>query len=73
MVSVDNCRYRTAQNFGGIRIARKLVEKFLVPDHINNSSLLELTKFGGFGRSLIACQIRQSFVLYSNHTYFECN
>ena len=36
--------YRTAQSFGGFRIARKLVEKILATDHTNNSSLIELDK-----------------------------
>ena len=51
--------YCTAQNFGGFETARKLVEKILAADHINNSSLLELTTFGGL---LIVRIIRQSFI-----------
>ena len=39
--------YCTAQNFGRFGTARKLAEKILVADHTNNSSLLELTTFGG--------------------------
>ena len=38
--------YRTAQNFGRFGTTRKL-EKILAADHTNNSSLLELTTFGG--------------------------
>ena len=38
--------YHTAQNFSRFRTARKLVEKILVADHTNNSSLFELTTFG---------------------------
>ena len=35
------------ENFGRFGTARKLVEKILAADHTNNSSLLELTTFGG--------------------------
>ena len=47
--SIDKCSdcYHTAQHFGEFGTARKLVEKILAADHTNNSSLLELTTFGG--------------------------
>ena len=51
--------YRRAQNFGGFETARKLAEKILMADHINNSSLLERATFGGL---LIVRIIRQSFI-----------
>ena len=35
------------QNLGEFGTTRKLVGKILVADHTNNSSLLELTTFGG--------------------------
>ena len=58
----SNC---TAQSFGGFGTARKLVETILAAD---NSSLLELTIFGGL---LI---VRQSFVLCgtSHEIIMEC-
>ena len=51
------------ENFGRFGTARELVEKILAVDYTNNSSLLELTTFGGyFGGLLIVHQICQSFV-----------
>ena len=54
------------QNFGGFGTARKLAEKILAADHAINSSLLELTTFGGLLIVRQICQVlsRQSFVLY---------
>ena len=37
----------TGEKFVGFRSTRTLVEKILVADHTNNSSLLEFTTFGG--------------------------
>ena len=42
-----NRKTLTGEKFGGFRSARTLVEKILVADHTNNSSLLEFTTFGG--------------------------
>ena len=39
--------YCMAQNLGRFGTARKLVEKILAADHTKNSSLFELTTFGG--------------------------
>ena len=44
--------YHTAQNFGGTKLwqiqnYKKIGGEILVADHTNNSSLLEITTFGG--------------------------
>ena len=45
----DTIQHKTlaGQNFSGFGTARKLVEKILAADHTNDSSLFELTTFGG--------------------------